>query len=76
MLVNRKLDRDYSDGIDVIRRLKADPRTSHFPLMLITNYTEYQDLATGLGALRGFGKLEYEQPETLARLRAVLEPGV
>jgi CheY-like chemotaxis protein len=72
VVVNRKLDCDYSDGIEVIRRIKADPQTAGVPVMLITNYPEHQDAAVALGALRGFGKLEFEKPETVARLNAVL----
>jgi CheY-like chemotaxis protein len=72
VLVNRKLDRDYSDGIDVLRRIKSDPRTSGVPVMLVTNYTDIQELAVGLGAVRGFGKLEFDQPETLDKLRPFL----
>ena len=63
---------DYSDGIEVIRQIKADPAVAATPVMLITNYPEHQDAAEALGALRGFGKLEFEKPETLERLAAVL----
>lgn len=72
VLVNRKLDRDDSDGIEVIRRIKSDSRTSAVPVMLITNYSEHQDRAVGLGAMRGFGKLELDQPDTLDKLRPLL----
>ncbi len=72
-VVNRKLDADYSDGIEVIKQLKADPATADLPVMLITNYPEHQDAAEKVGALRGFGKLELEKPETVERCRAVLE---
>jgi CheY-like chemotaxis protein len=72
VLVNRKLDRDYSDGIEVLRQIKADPRTSAVPVMLVTNYSDIQDLAVGLGAVRGFGKLEFDQPETRDKLRPFL----
>ncbi|QDU87008.1 Transcriptional regulatory protein ZraR [Pirellulimonas nuda] len=71
-VVNRKLDADYSDGIEVIKQLKADPATAELPVMLITNYPEHQDAAEKVGALRGFGKLELEKPETVERCRAVL----
>jgi hypothetical protein len=40
--------------------------------MLITNYPEHQDAAEALGAIRGFGKLEFNNPETLARLEPIL----
>jgi len=73
VLVNRKLDVDYSDGIDVVRALKAEPITAAVPVMLITNYTEHQDAAVAEGAIRGFGKLEFGKPETRAAIAAVLE---
>lgn len=72
VVVNRKLDMDYSDGIEVIRRMKADAKTAGVPVMLITNYAEHQDAAEAIGAVRGFGKLEMQKPETIARLEAVL----
>lgn len=75
VVVNRKLDADYSDGIEVIRQIKADPQLADVPVMLITNYAEHQDAAVALGALRGFGKLEYGKPETKAKLEAVLQGG-
>lgn len=70
--VNRKLDCDYTDGAEVIKAIKADPATADVPVMLVTNFAEHQDAAEQLGALRGFGKLEYDKPETLAKLQAVL----
>ena len=63
VLVNRKLDIDYSDGLEVIRQLKADPKAAGVPVMLVTNYPEHQDAAILVGAIRGFGKLEFEKPE-------------
>jgi CheY-like chemotaxis protein len=72
VLVNRKLDRDYSDGIDIIRRIKSDPDLAGVACMLITNYSEHQDAAEQAGALRGFGKLEYQKPETFQKLQQVL----
>lgn len=72
VLVNRKLDVDYSDGIDVIRALKADPATATVPVMLVTNYPEHQEVAVAVGALPGFGKLEFGKQETRDRLTAVL----
>jgi CheY-like chemotaxis protein len=72
VLVNRKLDMDYSDGIEVIRQIKADPGLSKTPVMLVTNYADHQEAAEAIGALRGFGKLEFDKPETLQRLQGVL----
>ena len=73
VLVNRKLDIDYSDGIEVIRQIKSDPTIADVPVMLVTNYPEHQDAAIAVGAIRGFGKLEYDKPETRESLAAVLE---
>jgi CheY-like chemotaxis protein len=70
--VNRKLDCDYSDGIEVVRQIKADPKLKDIPVMLITNYAEHQEEAMAIGAIRGFGKLEYGKPETLERVRLIL----
>jgi CheY-like chemotaxis protein len=72
VLVNRKLDIDYSDGIDVIRALKADAEIAKVPVMLVTNYPEHQDAAIAAGAIRGFGKLEFGKPETRMKLSALL----
>ena len=72
VLVNRKLDIDYSDGIEVIRQIKADNELSSIPVMLITNYPEHQDAAVAQGAIRGFGKLELDKQDTRERVAAVL----
>ncbi len=72
VLVNRKLDCDYSDGIEVIRAIKSDPLHSKTPVMLVTNYPEHQQQAIAVGAIEGFGKLQLQLPETKQRLAAVL----
>lgn len=73
VLVNRKLDRDYSDGIEIIRAIKSDAQLARVPVMLVTNYAEHQDAAVALGAERGFGKLEFDKSETIDRLRPFFE---
>jgi CheY-like chemotaxis protein len=72
VLVNRKLDRDYTDGLDIIKRIKADAELAATPCMLITNHADQQALAVQAGAELGFGKLELGKPETRARLSAFL----
>lgn len=74
ILVNRKLDTDYSDGIDVLKSIKSDTRFAAIPVMLITNYSEVQQEAVSLGAIPGFGKLSLSSQETLERLSDVLAP--
>jgi CheY-like chemotaxis protein len=72
VLVNRKLDQDYSDGIEIIRLIKSDPLVAAVPVMLVTNYPEHQAAAVAEGALPGFGKLEFQLPQTHEKLAAVL----
>jgi CheY-like chemotaxis protein len=74
VLINRKLDVDYSDGIEIIRRLKADPATATVPLMLVTNFPEHDRAAVEVGAVPGFGKRDLANPTTAERLRQYLEP--
>jgi CheY-like chemotaxis protein len=68
--VNRKLDRDYSDGLEVVKAIKADPQVGSVPVMLLTNYEEHQQAAMQAGCVRGFGKLVINDPAT----REMLEP--
>ncbi len=72
VLVNRKLDADASDGVEIIRQIKSDERIAHVPVMLVTSYAEHHDLAVEAGAERGFGKLECQNPDTVERLRPFL----
>lgn len=64
VIVNRKLDRDYSDGIEVIRQIKSDAQGADVPVMLISNYEEHQQAAVAIGAVPGFGKLALSDPKT------------
>lgn len=72
VLVNRQLDRDYSDGLGIIKQIKADSDLAEIPCMLITNFAEHQEAAVQAGAVLGFGKLELSRPETLDRLSSIL----
>jgi two-component system, cell cycle response regulator len=38
------------DGVEACRRLKADPRTEHIPIVLVTALNEREDRLRGLGA--------------------------
>lgn len=72
LLVNRVLDGRFEagDGIELIRRLRADGCS--VPIMLISNYSEAQDVAVEAGALRGFGKRELRASSTADRVRAAI----
>lgn len=72
VLINRKLDCDYSDGTEILKQLKADPLLAKTPVMIITNHAEHQDSAVALGAERGFGKLELQHPGTQQKLNEFL----
>src|SRR5262245_44449350 len=74
VLVNRKLDQDYSDGLDVVKQIKADAALAAVPCMLITNYADQQELAVAAGAEYGFGKKELYTSETQSRLAKFLSP--
>lgn len=72
VLINRKLDYDYSDGIEILRKLKADPATAAVPVMLVTNFPEHGQAAVEAGAVPGFGKRDLANPSTSERLRPFL----
>jgi len=72
VLVNRKLDQDYSDGLEIIKAIKADAALARTPVMLITNYEDHQAAAIAAGAEAGFGKLSLRAEETIKRLGKLL----
>jgi CheY-like chemotaxis protein len=73
VLVNRKLDQDYSDGLEIIRAIKQDPQLASLPCMLITNYPDQQKTAVAAGAEYGFGKKELYAEATQERLSKILK---
>ena len=73
VLINRKLDADSSDGMEILQQILADKRALTLPVMLISNFVEWQEKAVALGARYGFGKAELNRSETKLRLSAVLE---
>ena len=72
VLVNRLLDRDGTDGLDVIRAIKQESRLESVPVMLVSNYPEAQAAASAAGAAPGFGKRELGDTATIAKLAAFL----
>ena len=69
ILINRILDADGDNGLEIVRLLKSDPRTSAIPVMLVSNFPDAQTSAVEAGAERGFGKQELDEPATVDRLR-------
>ncbi len=72
VLINRKLDADYSDGMEILKALKAEQLTANIPVMLVSNFEEWQEKAVSKGAVYGFGKAQLSQPTTRERIAAVL----
>ncbi|HEV3262731.1 MAG TPA: response regulator [Gemmataceae bacterium] len=72
VLVNRVLDADGSDGLNLVKQIKAEEPPRDIPVMLVSNYEDSQRQAVELGALPGFGKAALGQPAMVARLKAAL----
>lgn len=72
VLINRKLDADYSDGIDILRAIKADAELASVPVMLVTNFPEHQQAAIAAGAEEGFGKARLADQATREKLERFL----
>lgn len=72
VLVNRVFDRNGASGLDLIRELASHVDSSAPPVMLVTNFDDYQDQAVQLGAIRGFGKSELKDRATLDKLGVYL----
>jgi CheY-like chemotaxis protein len=72
VLINRRLDRGGSDGLTIIKELKRTPDLVDTPVMLVTNYPDYQRAAMAAGAEPGFGKRELDSPETREKMKKFL----
>jgi len=73
ILINRKLDIDYSDGLEILQHFKQDDQLKGIPAMIITNYPEHQEEAVAAGAEYGFGKLQFADIATQDRLSRFLD---
>ena len=61
------------DGLDVCRRLRADPQTVALPIILVTGQTASRDVVAGLDAgADDFVRKPYDEAELMARVRNVL----
>jgi putative two-component system response regulator len=61
------------NGLDVCRRLRADPRTVALPIILVTGQTASRDVIAGLDAgADDFVRKPYDEAELMARVRSVL----
>jgi cyclic di-GMP phosphodiesterase len=61
------------NGLDVCRRLRADPRTVALPIILVTGQTSSREVVAGLDAgADDFVRKPYDEAELMARVRSVL----
>jgi putative two-component system response regulator len=61
------------NGLDVCRRLRADPRTVALPIILVTGQVSSRDFVAGLDAgADDFVRKPYDETELMARVRSVL----
>ena len=72
VLVNRIFDGNGQQGLDAIRRMKAEPELAGTPVMLVSNYPEYQQEALSVGAEPGFGKDQFKTLHSVEGLRRFL----
>lgn len=72
VLINRKLDEDYSDGIEILHAIKQDDELRAIPVMLVTNYPEHQAASVAAGGVPGFGKDSLRSSATADLLRPYL----
>jgi CheY-like chemotaxis protein len=73
VLVNRILDRDGSQGLELIKQITTDGNFNRVPVMLVSNYEDSQQQAVAYGAVAGFGKAALGQPHMLCRVRQILQ---
>ncbi len=72
VLVNRVFDADGTSGVDLVRRVKADPELAAVPVMLVSNYADAQEQAVAAGAVPGFGKASLGHPDMVGRVGKLL----
>ena len=73
ILVNRLLASDESSGLDVIDQLIEAGVKS--PIMMVSDMSDAQEEAIKHGAVRGFGKADLGDPETLKLVETVATGG-
>jgi len=72
VLLNRILDADGSEGMQILHEIRRQERWQELPVTLVSNYAEWQQKAVAAGALPGFGKAELNRPETRQRVAEAL----
>ena len=73
VIVDRILDSNGDEGMDIIRDLKSDGNFKKTPVMLVSNFKDAQESAVSIGAEPGFGKATLDEETTLNMLKRYLE---
>lgn len=73
VLINRMLDADNSFGVEIVKRLKAEPQFKALPVMLVSNFAAAQRDAMAAGALEGFGKDHLADPAIRSKITTALK---
>jgi response regulator RpfG family c-di-GMP phosphodiesterase len=73
VLINRILDADGSEGMDILKQIRLSSVQPDVPVMLVSNYADWQKKAVENGAVHGFGKAELGRPDLQSRLAEFLE---
>ena len=68
VLVNRILDANAEEGLELIRQLREDEQTRDVEVMLVSNYEDAQEAAVAMGARPGFGKAKLDVASTVEAL--------
>jgi DNA-binding response OmpR family regulator len=71
VLVNRQLAADGSSGLDLIRWMKEQNISAR--VMLVSDFSEAQEQAVELGALKGFGKSHIDSAETIKLIKHAMK---
>ena len=56
----------------ILEQITSDEELQKIPVMLVSNFADWQEKAVAAGAQYGFGKAALNAPETLSRLSEVL----
>ena len=72
VLFNRLIFSDGSQGIELLRRAKADPALSEIPIMMISNFADAQAASVEAAGEPGFGKQAIGDPATLEAISLYL----
>jgi len=72
VLVNRVFDQGGGDGMGLIQQVCQDDSIGDIPVMLVSNFPEYQKQAVALGAAPGFGKASLKSPNLPGHLATYL----